>query len=218
MVLALGLAACSGRGDGARSDDRVPSMMGAKRVPDESLTDWVSYGDHLALVTVTGDRMLPVDPATRETGEGIVGREIDVRIDRMLWSRDQAPRLPEVVSFNDVPYAYEHGKTTPMTFNGTSGYQPRERYLMLLTCFVDGCGAIGPRLPYDGSKVQLTADDRTDPWGRSIGDRTPEEIGVLLRRTEPYPKAKEAAALDAEARYAAVRGPRRSAAPEDPEG
>jgi hypothetical protein len=53
--------------------------------PARTLTDWVSYAVQVSEVTVLSERELRPPPAVWERGEGYIGRQARLRIDRTLW-------------------------------------------------------------------------------------------------------------------------------------
>ncbi|MGH2780456.1 MAG: hypothetical protein ACRDLA_03390, partial [Thermoleophilaceae bacterium] len=59
------------------------------RLSSESLRDWVSYVDHVAVYTVADERA----PDTDSARDAQV-REVTLGVDRRLWSATGAPQLP----------------------------------------------------------------------------------------------------------------------------
>jgi hypothetical protein len=110
IPLALGLTACS-QGDSpgnsspsppdkpthTRTPDPDPRKLGYSedRLPSRTATSWVTYADHVLVITVTGEReKVPPAPATGRQEIGTVGRSVNVRVDRVLWSRPGATKRP----------------------------------------------------------------------------------------------------------------------------
>lgn len=74
-----------------------PSVIisdGDQLLPSDTITDWVTYADQLVVVTVAGERKLAPTAEEKKAGEGYIPRVIDLRIDRVLWSRSGAPTAP----------------------------------------------------------------------------------------------------------------------------
>ncbi|MER5689889.1 hypothetical protein [Streptomyces sp. NPDC002205] len=65
---------------------------GKDRRPSQAAADWVTYADHVVVATADGERETPPSGTEIERGEGLVGREVNLRIDKVLWSREGAPR------------------------------------------------------------------------------------------------------------------------------
>ena len=73
--------------------------------PAETLTDWVSYAVQVSEVTVLHERELRPPPTVWERGEGYIGRQARLRIDRTLWKSPGAltpGAMPDPVEVNVV--------------------------------------------------------------------------------------------------------------------
>lgn len=85
-------AACAGD---APADGLVVGSA-ADRYPSERIADWVSYADHVAYFTVLDEQELPWGEHEKTYREGMVDREVTLRVDRTLWSSSAASaELPE---------------------------------------------------------------------------------------------------------------------------
>lgn len=89
-LLAPALMSCSPAYGGGNCDDPAASSA----FPAETLRDWVTYGDHLLLVRVTGEQALPQTAEHLDSNR--IWRRVTVTTESVLWSRpgedDQAPR------------------------------------------------------------------------------------------------------------------------------
>src|SRR3954465_15783843 len=90
VSVALG-ALLSNRGTTHPPAPRLIIAQSDQLLPSESLADWRSFADHLALVTITSERKLPPTAEEIAANEGYIPRVIALRIDSLLWSRPQAP-------------------------------------------------------------------------------------------------------------------------------
>src|SRR3954452_1191701 len=99
-------------------------------LPSTSLTDWSSFADHLATVTVTAERKLSPSPDEVAAGEGYIPRVITLRVDSLLWSRTKAPAAP--ASFDiDLDGWMFHGSTlTPTRLEGEPMMTVGKQYVM----------------------------------------------------------------------------------------
>jgi hypothetical protein len=82
---------------GCGSDPGLPDFAESVEctVPCETVTDWVSYADHVAHIDVASERELPFERLEGEPdGNGYVPREVTAEVDGVVWTRDGAPSLP----------------------------------------------------------------------------------------------------------------------------
>src|SRR4051794_18197715 len=93
IVALLSLVSGCGADSASRRGHEVAQLDGASAFPAESMTDWRSYADHLVTVTVTDERELPPSPVVLEDHAGLIGREVTLRVDEVIWSAPNAPDL-----------------------------------------------------------------------------------------------------------------------------
>jgi hypothetical protein len=60
------------------------------RYPSVSANEWVTYADHVAVVTPVSETEIAADTTEVERGEGMIGRKVTLRVDKILWSNPQA--------------------------------------------------------------------------------------------------------------------------------
>ena len=91
----------------ARSDG------GNDRVPSETARDWATYGDHLAELTLVD---VTARPAAKEyePGKRRVARLLTFRVEDVAWSRDQAPKLPETITWPATGWTEVAGVRGPL--------------------------------------------------------------------------------------------------------
>lgn len=65
---------------------------GLDRYPSHTAEDWVTYADHVVVVTPVDEVETPPAASEIERGEGLIGRNVEMRVDKVLWSRDDAPK------------------------------------------------------------------------------------------------------------------------------
>nr|BBJ56331.1 hypothetical protein SAVMC3_89600 [Streptomyces avermitilis] len=102
-AVTAGAMALSGAfGSGPDSGPRGPVEAEAlSAFPLENTTDWVSYGDHVAVIHVDNEKISPVPDKAKEHGEGHVDRTGRLVIDKVLYNRSGSLscRLPSPCSW-----------------------------------------------------------------------------------------------------------------------
>jgi hypothetical protein len=126
---------------------------------DASLTDWVSYADRLAVVTVVEERELPRERHPGDNDERFyLGRSVVLHVDQTLWTSPGADvqTAPDVITANVWGWQVVKGQKIV----GQTCYKPRlevgGRYVMPLTRY-DAEGA--SRGPLTSSSVLATPGD-----------------------------------------------------------
>jgi hypothetical protein len=102
---------------------------GAARFPSESLRDWVSYADYVAAYTVVAEREIPPTPEDAARGEGLVGRDVTLRVDKIVWSAAKVPALPEVIHMTALGWALVDGERRPLVDPDAPRVAVGERYV-----------------------------------------------------------------------------------------
>ena len=163
-------------------------------VPTETLSDWVSYGDQMSVVTVIAEHPIapnPLQPGEPPRSRGWIGRTIDVRVDATVWHRDGAQPAPGSVTFVTDGWGVD-GKgqaDRPMTFGEGPRLEVGRTYVMgLVQRSETGWG------PFPRSTLPVGADGRleSNPCSqrttlREISGLTPDEVGAKLAATPAQP-------------------------------
>lgn len=182
LTLALALSGCSSASLGPRATVvgrcGAPSL-GQKAFPDGTVQDWVTYGDFLALLTVTS-----VDePAPRASlSPGL----LELRTDQIVWRR---PSLsPTVEAPGLVSGAWQRGfeagqSCLAVLLYADLGETGHPELIMLQT------------LPVGDSVVQAPPPDGSFKAAEVVG-RSVEEVGRILDGTEVDPFAEPYLQLD----------------------
>lgn len=204
-VVAVGTIGCT-------SDHGEPMSVsgnGSGRVPAESLRDWVSYADAVVIGRVERDIVSPPTKEEVEIGEGLIGRDVVVDVEQVLWARPQGERPPSSLTFTTFGWVYKKDRTTPMVVEGTDRLAVGRSYLIPIALFPDlGWSPIdaATTVPFEGGRTQVPKGDGAQiPAFRDVDGRTGAEITRVIRAAEPYPAAIANAALDPDARLRAVR-------------
>lgn len=198
VALAAGLASSCGEDEQADRDTaRSVSVSGADAFPSGSLREWVSYADHVATYTVIDEKARPTDPAELEADGGIQGRQVTLKIDRVLWSAKAAPPLPDEITMDALGWMIDEDGRHEMTMRDAPRVEIGERYLAPLARVRDGTGelawwplASGAQLPVTDEKLALPAPD-DHPWKDPLLDQlsgTPlNSLQSNLDGSEPLP-------------------------------
>ncbi|HYU67298.1 MAG TPA: hypothetical protein VEK09_11125, partial [Jatrophihabitantaceae bacterium] len=84
LVALVSVAGCAAR----HQASTVVRGGGSLGWPSKSLTDWVSYADVVVVVHVDSERPQPESDDVKRTGEGLVGRSVEVSVTSTLWQRE----------------------------------------------------------------------------------------------------------------------------------
>jgi hypothetical protein len=210
-VVVIGALAAFG-GTSAR-----PPVAGAEaaRFPAETFTDWVSYGDHVAIFSVTAEEEITPPPDVYEQGGGYIGRAVTLRIEKMLWTRKGASSLGSAVRVLTYGWVYENGERHPAAAWGSPRLQVGGRYV---APFV--------KAPRDGVDWTALSAEATLPLvdgvittdgivggspsaiARRMRASSPDELARILAGTAPDALAVKYAQLSPDARVEAVMAER----------
>jgi hypothetical protein len=210
----------SHQGTGHPPSPRLIIAQSDQLLPSGSLTDWSSFADHLAVVTVTGERRLAPSADEVAAGEGYIPRVITLRIDSVLWSRTNAPQVPKAFETDLDGWSFKGSAETPLRVEGEPMMTVGQQYVMPIvylqqskTVEVPGWSPLAPDsiIPYQAgvlgqgdslSAKQTEADTpRAQFTGRSAGD-----LSAALAHTAPYPAAAAGMSLPPDERARLVEG------------
>ncbi|SDU55144.1 hypothetical protein [Jiangella alkaliphila] len=197
---------------GCGSDPGLPDLSESIecRVPCETVTDWVSYADHVAYIDVTFERELPFEQLEGDPeGNGYVPREVTAETGDVLWTRDGAPALPAELTWGADGWAIEDGKRLPLVYGVR--VEVGERYLAVLMQAPadDRTGPVWYPLAadalftVDGDGVPEGTGPDTPARAALVGE-SPAAIAAELAATAADPVAARYFDLDPIARYEAV--------------
>ncbi|MEU5634834.1 hypothetical protein ACH47C_33710 [Streptomyces rishiriensis] len=209
-----GRAAAEQRRSGQGGTGRV-SLPGTKEgIPSRTATDWVSYGDQVAVVRVLAEHERP-DPETQDEAAGAgtyVPRTVDLRVTDRLWARPAAAALPGVVSVTVDGWQLHDGVRERVASQDAARLEVGHTYVISFARYEDGVWAqlgSGAALPYDHGRVgsgEFAGHDVTVDAYRSALERqrvpgeeapvalrtagkTADDVQKVLRSAEPDPRA-----------------------------
>ncbi|WP_405615950.1 hypothetical protein [Streptomyces sp. NBC_01508] len=96
-------AAASDKGKGKSND--IILAHGSDRLPNTTASDWTTYAEHVVSVTPVAESEIPPTPEEIERGEGIILRNVQLRVDRVVWSKENVSR-PAPTSFDWTAYGW----------------------------------------------------------------------------------------------------------------
>lgn len=142
---------------------------GRDRTASRTVSDWVTYGDHVLVVTVVGEIRHPASPKELERGEGMLGRTVTLRVDNVLWSAPDAPQSAPTTTLNDAAAGWvfndNNGEgTVDFALRHFSRLEVGHTYIRAIEWADDPC----------------SSDPRQGQWmGLGSGDTIPFDGGVL---------------------------------------
>ncbi|MFE9039738.1 hypothetical protein ACFYOG_02400 [Streptomyces sp. NPDC007818] len=188
-------------------------MLAEDRYPHHSAADWVTYADHVVVVTAEREREGSHAPLP------FIDREVDLRVDRILWSRPGAARaVPATVGWTASGWVRDDsGGRTRTAVEGAPRVEAGHSYVLALVWEEARCDEGDPRvpaawrglgsggaIPFDGAvlgagesegRVRTAAEAREDADARASGTGlTPSlEDEVTGKGTEALTARLEAA-------------------------
>ncbi|WP_137994141.1 hypothetical protein [Streptomyces vilmorinianum] len=161
----------------------APTELGAKsqagsvllaeasdHLPSETATDWVTYADHVVVVSAVSERRVPASRAEVERGEGVIGRQVTLKIDKVLWSRAGAPKAaPKTWDYNATGWQFTDGKVDAprkMALHERPRVEPGHTYIMAMVW----------------EEARCSPGDTPEParWrGLGAGSEIPYDAGII---------------------------------------
>lgn len=205
-VLGSGLGA-SVASAGPENPSDTPHVVIAESeqlVPGDTLTDWRSFSDHLAVVTVTDQRKMKPSAAEVAAGEGLIPRIIHLRVDSIMWSRPEAPDPPTSFDANFDGWEFKGDQLTPLRLRGEPMLSVGKQYVMPIVRLAEnddsasgGWSPLGTGIiPYEsgvlglGDPLITTKADAGEVWRRYYKEPA-ADLSDALRHTAPYPAADD---------------------------
>jgi hypothetical protein len=193
--------------------------------PSSTPEDWVTYGDHLAVIRIASEQKLPASEEELAAGEGYYPRSLTAYVKKVIWSRGGAPALPAEFSFVNGGWTFgEHGEARLQSI-GAPLVRVNGDYIVQLTHSDDagrewtplggaatlpfGNGVIGQGDTiyeptgevYDLSADAATGSTRAKVWGR----QGVEDLVRIVSGARPDPAATEHMSLPTFERWKAVQ-------------
>lgn len=188
-VAALLVSSCTSQGVA----ENLTVGSAADLYPSQQVSDWVSYADHIAEVTVLNEQELPWGEHEKTHQEGMVDREVTIQTDRVLWSSPGAtpPPLPETFTLPTWGWTLKDGEKSPFAALGGPRLEVDHRYLVAWVHHPDGWQPLtnATVLPIDETGVTqrdpLHGDSEFDEAINTFVEKSPETIQAILESTAP---------------------------------
>ncbi|MGW1003614.1 hypothetical protein [Streptomyces sp. NPDC002520] len=162
-----------GNADKASHSSGILLAHGADRHPSETATDWVTYADHVVEVTPVTETRIEPDQEAVDRGEGLILRDVKLRVDRVLWSSEEATKTaPQTFNWTAHGWMFGGGEDddssvlTEMAGEGQPRIELGHHYIMAIEWQEPRCGTddgdipgqwrglgSGSTLPYDVSTI-----------------------------------------------------------------
>jgi hypothetical protein len=213
-TIAVGVGVAALLPTGSSSPSVVAIDGGSERFPSESLTDWVSYGDQVSIVSVVGERALPAEAI--EAGESYIPRAVTLRVEDTIWRREDAPRTGDAVQVITFGWSLQDGERRPVTAWGGPRLELGSRYVApLVRAPRDGAEwtplSLGATLPLEGDVITTSGIfGLPSPVAKSMSGKTAAALADALARTAPDPSAAKHFDLPPDERWRAVLRERQS--------
>ncbi|BFO21023.1 hypothetical protein SHKM778_74110 [Streptomyces sp. KM77-8] len=163
----------AGNADKASHSSGILLAHGADRHPSETAADWVTYADHVVEVTPVTETRIEPDQEAVDRGEGLILRDVKLRVDRVLWSSEEATETaPQTFNWTAHGWMFGGGEdddssvVTEMAGEGEPRMELGHHYIMAIEWQEPRCGTddgdipgqwrglgSGSSLPYDASTI-----------------------------------------------------------------
>lgn len=219
MIGFTGCSASTSTPDAPRRTDRVQNDtvqlgQGRDRTGSRTAQHWVSAAEHVAVVSVLSEVRGQPSSAELGRGEGLIGREIDARLDQVVWSAAKAfPKAPATIRLQAVGWVFNNNDglgERRFALEGSPRLEPGHSYVVALDWVDDPCledpaeGAWallggGGIIPADGGVLGagefegtvFTVDEARKAWRKTnptiagLRDQVVgSEVGALVDRLE----------------------------------
>ena len=189
-------------------------VSGLNSLPSDSLTDWVSYSDAVAVVRIAVDSgESALTPEEESTGEGLTTRNVVAAVERVVWTRDPASRKHVPTRFPIVApgWIYKNSSKVPYVMDDGNRLELGEIYLMPIALYDDaGWGPVGFGLamtPDQNRVAQPGQNSRSTAKGAAstaLAGLDVAAIAAKLGSVTPDPVAAAHEDLDPIGRFRAV--------------
>ncbi|SEC83511.1 hypothetical protein [Streptomyces melanosporofaciens] len=167
--------------------EQVIVAHGSDNLPNRTATDWVTYADHVLAVTAVNETESPPTDTEVERGEGLIARKVTLRVDRVVWSRDDAPTpAPAQWQRTSVGWQFTDGDTDnrmKMVRADSPRVETGHSYLMAVYWQPDACLPVGGEWLGLGEGATVPYDDDTIGVGEYEGKVRSAQQAVRQART-----------------------------------
>lgn len=170
LLVAAGIGVASfGSTDHAAASPAVVIAQGDDRLPSTTASDWVTYADHVVVVTAGPEQAGRPTQTEVERGEGLIGRKIALQVKDVLWSRPGAAQpAPKAWDYNATGWVFADGDQQarkPVALHDRPRVETGHQYILAIAW--EGAQCVegeaqpghwiglgeGSELPYDGDRI-----------------------------------------------------------------
>jgi hypothetical protein len=159
-------------------------------------TDWVTYADQVVVVRPTSEREIPATEEERDAGEGYLGRSANLDVDKVLWSRSEAPAAPRSLTLDVAGWAFKDGQRQEFAVHDTPRLEVGHTYIVALARLEDGTWSVlgsGASLPYDGGVI-----GNGESEGETVKTAKSAPTGFSAARSAPGTSREEDDSVEAQ--------------------
>ena len=197
----LGSAAgCSG--DGSTAEPNPQPLAADVVIPNQSLTDWVSYANQVSVVTVLSEAEIEPPSEVRSRKEGYIGRTVMLRIDDTLWTAPGVSAVQGQISMTVIGWHLKGDRKIPFGGRLEAGMT----YVMPIASIKGqwADASVTAPVPVAGPVVAASVKDGNS-WTRELAGVSLSALSARLAATPPDPVAARFADLPGGERADAVR-------------
>lgn len=200
LALFASAAGCSG--DSSTAGPGAIPLAADVIIPNQSLTDWVSYANQVSVVTVLSEAEIEPPPEVRARREGYIGRTVVLRIDDTLWTAPGVSAVQGQISMTVIGWHLKGARKIP--FGGR--LEVGTTYVMPIASIKGqwADASVTAPVPTAGLLVAGSAKDGT-AWTRELAGVSLSALSARLAATPPDPVAAQFAHLPGGERADAVR-------------
>lgn len=178
--------------------------------PSDTASDVVSYADHVALVTAVAEAEEPQTAVPMPTGSNLpaIPRRVTFRIDRLLWSRPDAPAAPATVTAKWCGWVIAAGKRRPCATTGTPWVFVGGQYVMLIALDRGAFAPIQPFAVFRSNDGAVTLEEQDTPLARQLANTSLDRVAGVFANAVADPVSVRYGHLSPRARLAAVMAAR----------
>lgn len=143
--------------------------------PSQTLSDWVTYADYIAVVTVQTDSLREPTKTEVKRGEGSMLRDLVMSVDEVLWTApNAAAKLPTAIEWTAIGSAFSNGgkDTVRLAIRDTPRLEQGHSYILALYRHPEVCSEGDEQKPYWdglGAGSVVPYDSRSIGQGESAG-------------------------------------------------
>lgn len=187
------------------------------RFPSDTASDVVSYADHVALVTAVSEAEEPQTAVPTPAGSSLpaIPRRVTFRVDRLLWSRPNAPAASATVTAKWCGWVIAAGKRTPCATTGMPWVFVGGQYVMPIALDRGAFVPIQPLAVFRFNDGAVTLEEQDTPLARQLANASLDGVAGVFANAVADPVSVRYGGLSPRARLAAVMAARSSASSGD---